>query len=189
MHMIRLSIRVLLNPTNREILAERGDILLDRMREEGVHIEALWGGKGVCGNGRVILERGRVEKRSTTPDKLLSEEELSAGYHLACMVRLVEDCEFTIPAESRVDSPKILMNASLELPERSPAASKHLLASPGGPAGSPLLAYRRLRPRDYQGAAPRGSDQLYEALNRMREGEVTVTVSRTSGYPEVIMAA
>ncbi|OGD52758.1 ferredoxin [Candidatus Bathyarchaeota archaeon RBG_13_60_20] len=183
-----MTVRVLINPTNRELEAEVGDILLDRMREEGVHIEALCGGKGFCGKCRVILERGRVEKRSTTPDKLLSEEELSAGYHLACMVRLVEDCEFTIPAESRVDSPKILMNASLELPERSPAASKHLLASPGGPAGSPLLAYRRLSLRDYQGTAPRVSDQVYEALNRMREGEVTVTVSRTSGYPEVIMA-
>jgi len=183
-----VSIRVILYPINREILAEKGDILLERMREEGIHIEALCGGKGFCGKCRVILERGRVEKRSTTPDKLLSEDELAHGYHLACMVRLVEDCEFTIPAESRVDHPKILISGELEISEPSPATSKYLLDSPGVAAGSPLLAYRRLNLRDYQGTAPRVSDQVYDAISRIKDAQATVTVTRTSGYPEIINA-
>ena len=182
-----MTIRVLLNPINRELSAERGDILLDRMREEGVHIEALCGGKGFCGKCRVILERGRVEKRSTTPDKLLSHEELGQGYHLACMVRLVEDCEFTIPTESRVENPKILISGELQIPEPRPATSKHLLSPQRGAAGS-LLSYRRLNLLNYQGTAPRVSDNVYEAVNALKGDAVTVTVSRTRGYPEIIGA-
>ncbi|MCK4400441.1 2Fe-2S iron-sulfur cluster binding domain-containing protein, partial [Candidatus Bathyarchaeota archaeon] len=95
-----MSIRVLFNPINRELMAEKGDNLLDRMREEGVRIEALCGGKGLCGKCKVILEEGKVRKKSTMPDKFLSHEELEQGYHLVCMVELVEDCVFTIPTES-----------------------------------------------------------------------------------------
>lgn len=182
-----MTIRVLLNPINRELSAERGDILLDRMREEGVHIEALCGGKGFCGKCRVILERGSVEKRSTTPDKLLSHEELEQGYHLACMVRLVEDCEFTIPTESRVESPKILISGELKIPELRPATSKHLLSPQRGAAGS-LLVYRRLNLLNYQGTAPRISDNVYEVVNALKGDAVTVTVSKTRGYPEIIGA-
>ena len=101
-----MSIRVFLNPLNREIHAEKGDILLHRLQDEGIHIEALCGGKGLCGKCRVILDKGRVEKRSHIPDKLLSHEELESGYYLACMVKLVEDCEFTIPTESRITLPE-----------------------------------------------------------------------------------
>ena len=110
-----MTIKVLLDPINRELQAGRGEILLDVMREAGIRIESLCGGKGLCGKCKVILEKGRVEKRSTTPDKFLSQDELDAGYYLACMVRLVEDCTFTIPTESRIDSPKILLNAELSL--------------------------------------------------------------------------
>ena len=122
-----LTIRVLFNPINREITAEAGDTLLKRMQEEGVHIEALCGGKGICGKCKVILEKGRVEKKSTLSDKILSEEELENGYYLACMVRLVEDCVFTIPAESRIENPKILISTELEIPELKPAVKKHRL--------------------------------------------------------------
>ncbi len=55
-----MSLRVFFNPINREIFAEKGDTLLDRMREEGVHIEAICGGKGFCGKCKVILEKGKV---------------------------------------------------------------------------------------------------------------------------------
>ena len=69
-----MSLRILFNPINREITAEPGDILLTRMREEEVRIEALCGGKGQCGKCKVILEKGLVEKISTIPDKFLSEK-------------------------------------------------------------------------------------------------------------------
>jgi len=182
-----LSIRVFFNSINREIFAEKGDTLLDRMREEGVHIEAICGGKGFCGKCKVILEKGKVEKKSTIPDKMLSEEELENGFYLACMVRLVEDCTFTIPAESRIENPKILINTELEIPELAPAVTKHLLNPKAKSSSSLLLSYRKLGLIDYTGTAPRVSDEVYDRVSKLGD-QVTVTVSRTNGFPEIINA-
>lgn len=181
-----MSLKVFFNSINREISAEIGDTLLDRMREEGVHIEAICGGKGFCGKCKVILEKGKVEKKSLIPDKMLSEEELGNGFYLACMVRLVEDCTFTIPAESRIENPKILISTELEIPELEPAVTKHLLRQKAK-SSSLLLGYRKLDLIDYTGTAPRVSDEVYDRVSKL-DGQVTVTVSRTNGFPEVINA-
>ncbi|MGW8180366.1 MAG: 2Fe-2S iron-sulfur cluster-binding protein, partial [bacterium] len=167
-------------------MAEKGDILLSVLQDEGVHIEALCGGKGICGKCRVILDKGKVEKRSDIPDKLLSHEELEAGYHLACMTRLVEDCEFTIPLESRVENPKILISTELNIPEIKPAVTKHLLESKPKSSSNLLLSYRKLNLIGYKGTAPRVSDEVYDQINKIKGDKITVTVSRTDEYPEVI---
>ena len=181
-----MSIRILLNPINREIFAEKGDILLHRLQEEGIHLEALCGGKGLCGKCRVILDKGKVEKRSLLPDKLLSHEELESGYYLACMVRLIEDCEFTIPLESRVENPKILISSELDIPEIKTAVKKYLLESRPAESSNPLLNYRRLKIKDYSGAPPRVPEKVYDKINELNDDTVTITVSRTDGFPEVI---
>ena len=182
-----MSIRVFFNSINRELFAKKGDTLLDRMREENIHIEAICGGKGFCGKCKVILENGKVEKKSTIPDKMLSEEELDNGYYLACMVRLVEDCIFTIPAESRIENPKILINTELEIANPSPAVTKYLLKPKVKSGNSLLLSYRKLDLIDYTGTAPRISDEIYGRISKLGD-QVTVTVSRTNGFPEIINA-
>ncbi|MFC1802477.1 ASKHA domain-containing protein [Thermoproteota archaeon] len=183
-----MSVRVFLNPINREIIAEKGDTLLHKLQEEGIRIEAICGGKGFCGKCKVILERGRVEKKSLIPDKLLSKEELEAGYYLACMVKLVEDCEFTIPFESRIDNPKILISAELQISEINPAVKKYLLENTPKTSRSFLLNYRRVNLKDYRGIAPRISDDIYEKISKFKNDTVTVTVSKTKGFPEIINA-
>ena len=70
-----MTIRVLLNPINQVLMAEVGDILLDRMREEGIHIESLCGGKGLCGKCKVILEKGHVQKKLAFPTEPLASTE------------------------------------------------------------------------------------------------------------------
>jgi uncharacterized 2Fe-2S/4Fe-4S cluster protein (DUF4445 family) len=178
-------IRVLLNPINQELRAEVGDILLDRMREEGIHIESLCGGKGLCGKCKVILEKGSLKKKSTSgTDKLLSKEEIEQRYHLACMVRLIEDCTFTIPTESRIENPKILLSAELELPEVKPSISKHLveLLNEGGG----LLTYRHLNLQGYQGTTPRIPEGVYDKIKSITGNTLTATVTRTRGHPEIV---
>ena len=136
----------------------------------------------------MILDKGKVEKRSLIPDKLLSNEELETGYYLACMVKLLEDCEFTIPTESRIENPKILISAELKIPEIKPAVTKHLLESKPGISSNLLLSYRRLKLKDYKDASPRVPEAIYERINKLEDDTVTVTVSRTNGFPEVINA-
>lgn len=183
-----LSIRVLLSPINREVFAEKGDILLHRLQEDGIHIEALCGGKGICGKCKVILEKGKVEKRSTIPDKLLSQEELESGYHLACMVKVIEDCEFTIPLESRIENPKILISTELKIPKIKSAITKHLLKSKPKHISNLLLSYSRLRLKNYKGTPPRVPDTIYDTINNFEDNTITVTVTRTNGFPEIINA-
>lgn len=182
-----MTIRVLFNPINREITAEVGNTLLKRMQEEGVHIEALCGGKGICGKCKVILEKGRVEKKSTLSDKILSEEELENGYYLACMVRLVEDCVFTIPAESRIENPKILISTELKIPQITASVSKYMLKTGSPTTNGLLLSYRKIELEDYTGLKPRISDEVYEKISDLGD-KVTVTVSGTNEFPEIINA-
>ena len=94
---------------NKIVEVEEGTILLDAVREAGIMIRSICGGEGECGTCKVILDRGRVSPVSTKEEKKLSPEEISEGYRLACQVRVLSDCEFTIPIESRVFSPKILL--------------------------------------------------------------------------------
>lgn len=182
-----MTIKVLLDPINRELQAEKGDTLLDVMREAGVRIESLCGGKGLCGKCKAILDRGRVEKKSDVPDKFLSHEELEAGYHLACMVRLVEDCTFTIPTESRIDSPKILLSAELSLEKMNSSSRKYLLETSPFVDTPLLIPRRRIKLKGYSGLQPRVGDEIYDKLQMLGDPEhVTATVSRTSGFPEII---
>lgn len=183
-----MTIRVLLNPINREIIAKKGDILLPKLQEEGIHIEALCGGKGICGKCKVILDKGSVEKRSKIPDKLLSNKELKEGYYLACMVKLIEDCEFTIPLESRVENPKILISSELKIPEIKPAVKKYLLESKPEKSSNLLLSYRRLKISDYNGAPPRVPEKIYDKITGFNEETATVTITRTNEFPEVVNA-
>ena len=182
-----MTIRVLFDPINRDVEAEVGDNLLAVMREEGIHIESLCGGKGQCGKCKVILQRGKVEKISTTPDKFLSAAELEHGYHLACMVRLMGDCEFTIPTESRIESPKILLSAELKIESRDPSTRRYPVDSSPFSDTSLLIPRKRLKLRDYRGIQPRVGDDVQGKLQMLSDdGSLTATLSRTSGFPEVI---
>lgn len=184
MRALALKLRILFNPINREITAETGDVLLKRMREEEVRIEALCGGKGQCGKCKVILEKGVVEKISTVPDKFLSEEELRSGYYLACMIKLQSDCVFTIPAESRVERPQILLSALLSYDDVSPSVKKYFVEQSRNKI--PLFFSPSLSLVEYHGIKPRLSDELFGRYEGIQNATATATVSRTSGFPEII---
>ena len=181
-----MAIKVLFNPINRVAEARKGDVLLDIMREAGIRIESLCGGKGLCGKCKVVHESGDIKKISRTPDKFLSHDELAGGYYLACMVRLLGDCVFTIPAESRIDNPKILLSAELAIDKPEPSTSKYLLES-APPADTLLLIpQRRIRLKNYTGLQPRVDDDVYTKAQLLGEEPLTATVSQTSRLPEII---
>lgn len=180
-------IKVFLNPINREIDAERGDNLLEVMREAGVRIESLCGGKGQCGKCKVILEEGEVKKISKTPDKFLSHDELEGGYYLACMVELLGDCIFTIPTESRIDDPKILLSAELLIESHEPASRKYIIESLSFVDSLLFIPRSRIKLRDYAGMQPRIDDEISTKLQMMSDQHpLSATISLTGGFPEII---
>ena len=65
--------KVIFSPETREIEVEEGIILLEAADLAGVHINNLCGGQGVCGECKVRITKGIVEK-STKSISLLSKE-------------------------------------------------------------------------------------------------------------------
>jgi uncharacterized 2Fe-2S/4Fe-4S cluster protein (DUF4445 family) len=184
---ILLPLKILFNPLGKVVEAENGENLLDVMRREGVRIEALCGGKGECGKCRVILEEGKIEKKSLLPDKFLHPMELEEGYHLACMVTLQSDCVFTIPTESRIENPKILLTANIPEQELDPSSQKFLTEEPNNGSKRLLIPFKGIKLRNYKGIQPRTSEEI---LNKFQAGSAetvkTATVSRTGNFPEII---
>jgi len=181
-----VTVKVLFNPINREVETETGEVLLDVMRNAGIRIESLCGGQGICGKCKVILERGDVDKFSNFHENMLSQRELDGGYLLACKVRLLGDSVFTIPVESRIDQPSILISAELTIDNPDPAVGKYLveLESPG--KTSSLFPRRRINLKGYTGLQPRVGDDRLDELDEISDGTVMATVSRSNNLPEII---
>jgi uncharacterized 2Fe-2S/4Fe-4S cluster protein (DUF4445 family) len=184
--MIPVTLKVLINPLNVELTAEKGDTLLTVMREGGVRIESLCGGKGICGKCRVIHESGDIKVFSDAPQKFLSQEELDEGYQLACTTRLLGDCVFTIPTESRIDKPQILLSAELIIDEPDPSSRKYLIEASPFVDNPLLIPHRTIRLQGYAGVQPRVGEEVYGKLQIIGDGPVTATVSKTNGFPEII---
>ena len=174
-------VKIIFNPMDKMIEVERGTILLDAIRQAGINIRSECGGEGECGTCKVILNKGEVSDVSTKYTNWLSSQEISEGYHLACQTRVLSDCEFTIPVESRIAQPKILISTEITIDRLDPESKKYLLTL--SPARSD--EHRPIRLEDYPGPSPKVSDDIYNKLLLMRE-PITATLSMMKTPPEII---
>ena len=174
-------VKIIFNPMDKVIEVERGTIILDAIREAGIRIRSICGGEGECGTCKIILNKGKVSHVSTKYEKWLSPQEISKGYLLACQTRVQSDCEFTIPVESRIASPKILISTEMSIDQLDPASKKYLVTLP------PTEDYEQhsIRLHGYSGPRPSVSDDIYNNLLRMKE-PMTATLSMTKTPPEII---
>jgi len=175
--------RVIFNPMNAVVEVELGITLLDAAREAGIMISSICGGHGECGTCRVVLAKGEVSDVSTKHRKWLSPQERSEGYRLACLTRVLSDCEVTIPVESRVFSPQILLNMEMVVDKIDPASRKYLVELPLAQTVQGDL----VRLRGYRGPSPRMGKEAYGKMLQIRgEEHLTAVLSVTGGYPEII---
>lgn len=87
-------------PLGQRSLCSEGVLLSDGARQAGVQLVTLCGGQGTCGHCRVLVREGLVPGPTPQEQALLSPEELTAGYRLACQLRVIDDLRIHIPAES-----------------------------------------------------------------------------------------
>jgi uncharacterized 2Fe-2S/4Fe-4S cluster protein (DUF4445 family) len=174
-------VRIYLHPFEREIQVLEGSLLIAALREAGIHVESICGGKGFCKKCRVILNKGGYEPISRDHLKGLTPEEVNQGYLLACRVRVNQNCEITIPVESRIDTPQILLKVQPPTGPINPAIETFRVHTT--PASYlPFLSNHRLE--GYTGPRPRISESL---RSRMAEsGTAVATVSYAGEIPEVI---
>jgi uncharacterized 2Fe-2S/4Fe-4S cluster protein (DUF4445 family) len=176
-------VKVIFNPMNKTADVEAGTTILDAVREADIMISSICGGHGECGTCKVIINKGNVSYVSHKYKKWLSPEEIHRGYSLACLTRVLSDCEVTIPLESRVFSPKILVDTQMFIEKINPSSKKYLLKSP-----ITIIAKGEIvKLEGYSGPNTVLSHGALEKIAKMKDkGTLTVTVSWTGGKPEII---
>ena len=87
---------VTLKPSGNRIEVETGTLLSDAIKEAGLELNLPCGGQGRCGRCKVVVEEGRVKRRSVSR---LSQTELEQGYALACQAVVESDLTVFIPPQ------------------------------------------------------------------------------------------
>lgn len=135
-------VEIVFQPSGRRGRVPAGTTILAAAQGMGVGIEAVCGGKGVCGKCRVIIEEGRFEKLglvsskahvsglSAVEEKFLSSEELARGYRLACLAQVRESLVVTVPEESRTAKQVILEQGRERSYRLAPAVKQYSLVLP-----------------------------------------------------------
>lgn len=95
------------NPPGRSIDVLSGTSILDAARFSGINISAPCGGKGSCGNCLVIISEGETSPLKNNEKKLIGEDDINAGYRLACSTCSKGDIKVTIPEKSLITGMKL----------------------------------------------------------------------------------
>lgn len=83
----------------KEIFCREGESILSACIREGALLSNICGGKGLCGKCRICLVHGNL--RITQEDKrIFTQEELTAGYRLACRAFPEETCAIELLQET-----------------------------------------------------------------------------------------
>jgi uncharacterized 2Fe-2S/4Fe-4S cluster protein (DUF4445 family) len=175
--------RVLFHPVNKLVTVQRNCSVLDAIRQAGIPFESICGGKGECNKCRVIFLSGSCTAGSPASIKGLTPVEIERRYCRACQTLITGNCEFALPVESRIDTPRILLSYSDLHTLLSPAVKKYPLQPKPESHLSPV--HRSLRLEGYTGTRPHMTRQQHDEL-LSAEKIVTVTITSAKGYPEVI---
>jgi uncharacterized 2Fe-2S/4Fe-4S cluster protein (DUF4445 family) len=176
-------VNVVFHPVNRVVSIPAGATVLDAIRLAGVQFESICGGKGECNKCRIIYLKGTCDIGTPESLKGLTPGEIEKNYCRACHTHVQGNCEFIIPVESRIDAPKILLNHIVPHGELAPAVTKHLLKT--GDSLHPSSDHRSLKLEGYSGTRPHMTRHQNHLLAYTKD-TVTVTISKTNRYPEVV---
>ena len=97
-------------PSGRSIQVLRGTPLDEAAVRADVALTFPCGGVGVCGKCRVIVRSGAAEP-TTAERRWLSDEELRAGWRLACQTTVAEPTEVVVPAAPSLAEHRILVDS------------------------------------------------------------------------------
>ncbi|MDO9323603.1 MAG: ASKHA domain-containing protein [Methanoregula sp.] len=170
-------------PVNRQISVPKGTTVLAAIRQAAILFESICGGKGECSKCKVIFVQGLCDAGSPLSIQGLNAEEIKNHYCRACHTHIQGDCEFIIPVESRIFSPRILMNVLSGKTDPAPSVIKYRLL-PDNDAAHPASS-RSLRLEGYTGTRPQMTKEQHDRLLHATEA-VTVAITRSHHYPEVI---
>jgi len=150
-------------PAGRAADVAVGTSLLDAAAQAGITITAPCGGEGVCGECRVRIAAGSVERVSRG---CLSAEELARGWVLACSSRVVADVTVHVQPQEAAGAAQIVADG----------AELRVGQEPRAPAAEPLAGKRLLE------VEPPSIDNSFCDFERLARAV------RTTGGPNSITA-
>ena len=176
-----------------------GTGLVEAARQAGITIGLPCGGKGTCGKCRVRVAQGSLETKETA---LLSDEERTLGWVIACLSTVTADVAVAIPQESDASHPAWLDDGlapddeqTFETARLSPLARRvHLrVSAPKREDGlSDLDRLRRSLSQATDGTAPEVPLRVLRALPevlREQDGLVTISLAGDDEDTQVIDCA
>ncbi len=116
------TLKVTFLPENTHVHVLPVTTVLEAAGRADIVIETPCGGKGTCGQCKVLLTRN-VPKPTAAERDLLSAEEISKGVRLACQTQITADMTFEVPAASRFLGQKILAHGLEAVYKLQPAVS------------------------------------------------------------------
>jgi uncharacterized 2Fe-2S/4Fe-4S cluster protein (DUF4445 family) len=103
-----MSLKIRIPALNKEIPAERGEILSDILRRAGIPLSAYCGGKGLCGKCAVHILEGDIPRMDSREESYFTRREHKPGLRLACLLKLKNHLTIEIPQSSLLRAAKIL---------------------------------------------------------------------------------
>ncbi|HDZ43289.1 MAG TPA: 2Fe-2S iron-sulfur cluster binding domain-containing protein, partial [Phycisphaerae bacterium] len=97
--MPKQQVRVTFQPSGRTIVVLPHTTALEVAAQAGLTIQTPCGGSGTCGKCRVQFTSGACEPTASDGEQL-SDDEIAAGWRLACQTSICEDCVIHVPESS-----------------------------------------------------------------------------------------
>ena len=94
----QVSVTVCTENEERIIQAKKSETLLSALWQSEIFLPAICAGRGTCGKCKVRVEVG-AEEPSEEERKYFSQEELDAGWRLACCMRVTKDTRIILKTE------------------------------------------------------------------------------------------
>ncbi|RJP70311.1 MAG: DUF4445 domain-containing protein [Candidatus Abyssobacteria bacterium SURF_17] len=147
---------VIFQPSGQRGRVEEGKNLLEVSRELGVDIESVCGGTKTCGKCKVRVQRGFFERHGIHSQmehlspvteeerELLTDDELSSGYRLACAAQVQGDVLLYVPEETRGGKQVVRKEVTLRKIDLNPAVKTHCVKLEKPTLADPLGDYERL---------------------------------------------
>jgi len=88
---------VTFQPENKQIKVKDGESLLEAAQRAEIPLNASCNGKGACGKCKLVVDSGNIKSE---PTALLTQEEKSKNYVLACKTTVHGDITVRIPEET-----------------------------------------------------------------------------------------
>ena len=121
---------VTFEPDGKTVTIDQGTTVAEAAAYAEIIIDSPCGGEGRCGKCKVIVSAQNIEPLTEAEERLLSDDELSEGYRLACQTRVVDNMTVTVPEDSRVAEGKILSEGTGQAVKLHPNISKTYVEPP-----------------------------------------------------------